>query len=113
MRKSVRVAVSYGDDDDSIACILCCAFVRFVIHLYHSRSGRTSFLFRVISLLSFCSSSLLLSFFSSLLSQEVALMPKGSYLINASRGEVVKVAEVAAALRSGHLVCGGGWWVGC
>jgi hypothetical protein len=36
--------------------------------------------------------------------QEVALMPKGSYLINASRGEVVKVAEVAAALRSGHLV---------
>jgi D-3-phosphoglycerate dehydrogenase len=35
--------------------------------------------------------------------QEVALMKRGSYLINASRGEVVKVAEVADALKSGHL----------
>ena len=33
-------------------------------------------------------------------------MHAGSYLINASRGNVVDVAAAAAALRSGHLAGG-------
>ncbi|ORY00998.1 3-phosphoglycerate dehydrogenase [Basidiobolus meristosporus CBS 931.73] len=35
--------------------------------------------------------------------QELARMRKGSYLINASRGTVVDLPELAAALKSGHL----------
>jgi D-3-phosphoglycerate dehydrogenase len=35
--------------------------------------------------------------------RELKLMKKGSYLLNASRGPVVDVPPVAAALRSGHL----------
>jgi D-3-phosphoglycerate dehydrogenase len=34
---------------------------------------------------------------------EIELMKKGSYLINASRGSVVNIDELAAALRAGHL----------
>jgi D-3-phosphoglycerate dehydrogenase len=34
---------------------------------------------------------------------EIALMKKGSYLINASRGNVVVIPELAKALRTGHL----------
>lgn len=37
---------------------------------------------------------------------EIALMKKGSYLINASRGTVVDVEAAAAALRSNHLAGG-------
>ncbi|RKP06284.1 hypothetical protein THASP1DRAFT_35174 [Thamnocephalis sphaerospora] len=35
--------------------------------------------------------------------QQIKLMRKGSYLINASRGTVVDIPALAAALRSGHL----------
>ena len=35
--------------------------------------------------------------------KELALMRKGSYLLNASRGSVVVIPALAAALRSGHL----------
>jgi len=35
--------------------------------------------------------------------EQIALMPKGSYLINNSRGNVVQVPAVKAALKSGHL----------
>lgn len=35
--------------------------------------------------------------------EELALMPQGSHLINASRGKVVDLAALAEALRSGHL----------
>jgi len=38
--------------------------------------------------------------------QEIAMMRKGTYLLNASRGTVVDVVPAAAALKSGHL--GGG-----
>jgi len=34
---------------------------------------------------------------------EVAMMKKGSYLLNASRGNVVQIPAVAAAIKSGHL----------
>ncbi len=68
--------------------------------------ARTIYLHSSFSISTFLSSLLCLhlSRVPLSVSQEVALMPKGSYLINASRGEVVKVVEVAAALRSGHLV---------
>jgi D-3-phosphoglycerate dehydrogenase len=35
--------------------------------------------------------------------RELALMKKGSYLINASRGTVVVIDDLVAALKSGHL----------
>jgi D-3-phosphoglycerate dehydrogenase len=35
--------------------------------------------------------------------QELARMKKGAYLLNASRGTVVQIPALAAALRSGHL----------
>jgi D-3-phosphoglycerate dehydrogenase len=35
--------------------------------------------------------------------EQIALMPKGSYLINNSRGNVVQVPAVKAALKRGHL----------
>jgi D-3-phosphoglycerate dehydrogenase len=35
--------------------------------------------------------------------RELSLMPKGSYLLNASRGTVVVIPALAAALKSGHL----------
>ncbi|KAJ3118658.1 hypothetical protein HDU96_010642 [Phlyctochytrium bullatum] len=35
--------------------------------------------------------------------KEIALMKKGSYLINASRGTVVDIPSLSAALKSGHL----------
>lgn len=38
--------------------------------------------------------------------KEIAWMPKGSYLINAARGDVVNVNDFATAIREGHL--GGG-----
>jgi D-3-phosphoglycerate dehydrogenase len=34
---------------------------------------------------------------------EIAMMKKGSYLLNASRGNVVELAPLAEALKSGHL----------
>lgn len=35
--------------------------------------------------------------------QQIQLMKKGSYLINASRGKVVQIDDLAEALKSGHL----------
>ncbi len=35
--------------------------------------------------------------------ETIATMPKGSYLINTARGELVNQADLVAALRSGHL----------
>jgi phosphoglycerate dehydrogenase-like enzyme len=35
--------------------------------------------------------------------ETLAWMPKGSYLINTARGELVNQADLVAALRSGHL----------
>jgi len=35
--------------------------------------------------------------------KEISLMKKGSYLLNASRGVVVDLDALAAALKSGHL----------
>ncbi len=35
--------------------------------------------------------------------ETLALMPRGSYLINTARGELVEATDLAAALRSGHL----------
>ena len=35
--------------------------------------------------------------------RELALMPKGSFLINVARGAVTNENDVVAALRSGHL----------
>jgi D-3-phosphoglycerate dehydrogenase len=35
--------------------------------------------------------------------KEVAMMKKGSFLLNASRGNVVQIPAVAAAIKSGHL----------
>jgi D-3-phosphoglycerate dehydrogenase len=37
-------------------------------------------------------------------SKEIARMKKGSYLLNASRGTVVVIEDLAAALKSGHLL---------
>ena len=34
---------------------------------------------------------------------QIAMMRKGSYLLNASRGKVVDIPALASALRSGHL----------
>lgn len=36
-------------------------------------------------------------------SKEIALMPKGSFLLNASRGTVVQIPDLISALKSGHL----------
>lgn len=38
--------------------------------------------------------------------EQISKMPKGSYLINASRGDVVVIDAFAAALKSGHLAGG-------
>lgn len=35
--------------------------------------------------------------------KEISLMPKGSFLLNASRGTVVVIPDLIAALKSGHL----------
>ncbi|WP_333659510.1 NAD(P)-dependent oxidoreductase, partial [Meiothermus cerbereus] len=35
--------------------------------------------------------------------ETIATMPRGSYLINTARGELVNQADLVAALRSGHL----------